>query len=204
MESATQTPSPTPPTAWSPGQPARFETPGYLLRTLTRADANDRMRMWLADPEVVANLNGPPMSATQQAQALHVEAFDNRATFLFGIFDRATDLHVGIYPTYCDMLNGSAETLVMIGDRSYWGRRVVLETRPALLDFLFDSVGMEKVWGRPLARDFAGIHNFLALGFRCEGILRNQLRSPSGMRLDQYFFGMDRRDWRARRRAAKP
>lgn len=197
-----ETPPKTPPAPWSPGQPAEFETKRFRLRTLTKADASERFCQWLEDAEVQASLNVPPMSSSQQSLALHIEAFDNRSTFLFGIFDR--DLHVGIYPTYCDLLNGSAETLVMVGDRSYWGQGVVLETRPALLDFLFDRVGMEKVWGRPLARDFAGIHNFLALGFRCEGILRNQLRSPSGMRIDQYFFGLDRRDWRARRRQAKP
>lgn len=192
----------TKPTPWSPGQPVALTTARFRLRSLTKDDATERFRSWFQDPEVQRHLNSTPMSSTQQSLGLHIEAFDNRATFLLGIFDG--DVHIGIYPTYCDPLNGSAETLVMIGDRSYWGKGVVLETRAALLDFLFDRVGMEKVWGRPLARDFAGIHNFLALGFRCEGILRNQLRSPTGLRIDQYFFGLDRRDWRARRRAVQP
>jgi RimJ/RimL family protein N-acetyltransferase len=192
-----------PPRAWSPGQPAQFDTPAYRLRSLTKADATDRFRAWMEDAEVQRYLNSAPTTTTAQALGLHIEAFDNRTAFLIGIFDRAADLHVGFYSVYCDLLNGSAESLAVVGDRSYWGKKVVAATRPALLDFLFDRVGMEKVWGRPLARDFAGIHSFLQLGFRCEGILRSQLRAPDGSRSDQYFFGMLRREWRARRRGAK-
>ena len=196
--------SPPPATnAWWPGKPVKLEAPGYHLRSLVKSDAGERLCAWFADAEVVRQMNSPPQTATPQAMGAHIEAFDNRAAFLIGIFDKAADdLHVGYYSIYCDLTNGNAETIVMVGDRAYWGKRVVTATRPAVIDFLFNRVGIEKVWGRPLARDFAGIHNYLELGFRCEGILRNQLRTPDGRRADQYFFGLDRRDWRARRKNA--
>ena len=35
----------------------------------------------------------------------------------------------------------------MIGDHGHWGQRVVLETRVAVLDFLFAEVAMAKLHG---------------------------------------------------------
>lgn len=188
---------------WSPGQPVRLDTAPYVLRSLTKEDASERFCGWLADAEVQRFLNSPPVSANVQAVGLHISASDNRSSFLIGIFDPATaDSMVGFHSVICDLTNGTAEVIPVVGDRAYWGKGVVSATLPPLLDFLFDRVGLEKVWSRPMARDFASVRNFLALGFRCEGVLRGQLRSIDGSRADQFFFGLPRKEWRGRRRGA--
>jgi RimJ/RimL family protein N-acetyltransferase len=90
---------------------------------------------------------------------------------------------------------------VLLGERDWWGRHVVVETRAAILDFLFERAGMEKVAGRPFTRNVAAVASYNAMGFRCEGILRSQMRCFDGSRLDQYFFAMLRDEWRDARRA---
>ena len=94
---------------------------------------------------------------------------------------------------------GAIASYVVIGDRDYWGKGVVLEARGALLDFLFDVVGVSKVWGTPFERNFPSIFNYKAQGFTCEGVLRKHVINVKGKRVDQYIFGLLRDEWHAHR-----
>ena len=189
-------------TSWAPGTPVRLPTKRCVLRSLTRQDVGERYAGWLRDPEVLAMLNNRNLRMTEEQLIAYVERFDNRANFHLGIEAAGGGPLIGFYSVYCDPPNGVAQTNVMVGDHDYWGKNVVLETRAVLLDFLFDVVGVEKVYGMPLARNVASVFNYRAQGFHCEGILRQQRRGPEGERLDQLFFGMLRSEWHEKR--AKP
>lgn len=100
----------------------------------------------------------------------------------------------------CDPVHRCGETSVVIGDQAYWGKNVVIEARTALLNFLFDRVGLHKILGRPHGRNFSSIFNYKAQGFRCEGILKEQMRSiKDGERLDQLIFGITKKEWYEKR-----
>jgi len=186
-------------TDWTPGTPVRLATRRFVLRSLTRQDVGARYAGWLRDPEVLAMLNNRNLRMTDEQLIAYVERFDNRASFHLGIEPAGNGPLIGFYSVYCDPPNGVAQTNVMVGDHDYWGKNVVLETRAVLLDFLFDVVGVEKVYGMPLARNVASVFNYRAQGFQCEGIMRQQRRGPAGERLDQLFFGMLRAEWHDKR-----
>ena len=100
-----------------------------------------------------------------------------------------------------DRQHRTANFNVLIGEKDYWGQKVINETRAALLDFLFTQRGVEKAYGRPLARNFPAVFNYQAQGWRLEGVLRGQAKSVvDGSRLDQYHFGMLATEWLARAR----
>lgn len=185
---------------WKPGTPVQIETARYTLRSLTPADVDDRYIGWLGDPEVMQTLNMPPRRPKRADIERYVARFNNKTSFHLGIFDKATGTKIGIYSIYVDLGNSLAETNVAIGEREYWGRKAVLETRAAILDFLFDAVGVFKVWGRPFARNFPAVFNYKAQGFTCEGVLRQHRKSFDGGRLDQLMFGLLRDEWHARRK----
>ena len=90
----------------------------------------------------------------------------------------------------------------MIGDREYWGSQVVIETRAAILDFLFDDVGIVKVTGKPYSDNAAAIYNFKVQGFTAEGILKSQHISGD-RRVDGILFGMQKEEWITRRIQSK-
>lgn len=185
--------------AWRPGTPLKIETERYVLRSLRPADVDDRYASWLGDPEVMQTLNAPPRQVSRADLQRYVARFNNKTSFHLGIFDKASGRKIGIYSIYVDPGNSLAETNVAIGEREFWGRKAVLETRAALLDFLFDVVGVFKVWGRPFARNFPAVFNYKAQGFTCEGVLRQHRKSVDGGRLDQLMFGLLRDEWHARR-----
>lgn len=182
---------------WKPGQPLVLETDNFILRSMAAADVDERFVGWFADPTVMEHV-ALPMNLSGEHLRRFAAGFDNRSTFLLRIHARPNDLPVGYYRVWCYVHYGYAKTAVVIGERDYWGRRTVLETRARLLDFLFDDLRLHKVTGAVYTRNMAAVFNYKVQGFRCEGILREQERSRDGRWLDVYLFGLLQREWKAR------
>lgn len=184
---------------WQPGEPLTLETERFIVRSTTIYDVTDAMVAWMADPEVMITLNSPGREMTVAQLKRQVKRYDNKRGFHLTVFDRASHEAIGFYTVNCKPWHRTAETAVVIGNRDYWGRNVVIETRSAILDFLFDTMELHKVTGLPFARNFPSVFNYKALGFRCEGVFREHLRSVEGGRLDQCLFGLLRDEWHAHR-----
>lgn len=187
---------------WQPGDPVALKTKSYTLRSMGPDDITDRYITWAKDPELMENLNAPARLVNRTQLKRYIKSFDNRTKFHLGVFTAPEGVHIGFFTIYVDAKNRSAQTNVVIGDRDYWGKGVVLEARGAILDFLFDVVGVAKIWGTPFERNFPSIFNYKAQGFTCEGVLRKQVINMKGKRVDQYIFGLLREEWHARRAQA--
>ncbi len=184
-------------------RPLKLETDRFLLRSLTPADASERWAGWLSDVDVMSPINTEPHKASREEMARYAQRFDQVSRLLIGIFERQTGLHVGLYQIDLNPRHRTAKFNVIIGDKDFWGRKVVLETRAVLLDHLFKS-GTEKAIGSPLARNFPAVFNYKAQGWRLEGILKGQVRAKyGGARLGQYEFGLLRDEWIAIRKKAR-
>lgn len=187
---------------WAPGRPVSLETEHYLLRSLTPHEVNLRHVRWLRDPEVMATLNLKPMKGVPDARLLKrmqadVARADNRSRFHLGIFPKAGGGQIGYFAIDLDVKNAHAQTRVVVGEREWWGRDVVIETRGAIIDFLFSRAGVMKVWGSTSSRNIASIFNYRAQGFTNEGILRQHSRGLDGNRIDIVLFGLLREEWQA-------
>ncbi len=187
--------------AFSPvRKPVILQTERFDLRSLRPDDATLRHRRWYADPEVVHPLNRPVTELSRDDLVGIIRTCNDIDRFQVGIFVREDGQHIGNHLISLDPPNGTASFHVMIGDRSYWGDRVVLETRAALLDHFFLERGVEKAVGGPLARNVAAVFNYKAQGWRLEGLLKGQVRSNlNEERLDQYQFGLLKEEWMAKR-----
>lgn len=178
--------------------PVRIETERFLLRTLTNADASERWGEWLNDPEVMGPVNTPLRRLSRTDLIQYLQRFDGITRLLIGIFDKnAANLHIGLYQIDLHPVHRTAKFNVIVGDKNYWGQKVVLETRAALLDYVFKN-GTEKAIGSPLARNFPAVFNYKAQGWRLEGIFKGHVRHMSTTaRLDQYEFGLLKDEWLA-------
>jgi [ribosomal protein S5]-alanine N-acetyltransferase len=198
---------------WVPGAALSLHTARFVLRSMAREDVDERFIGWLADPALTVGLN-LPLQRLSRAQAVrYVLSHDNRARFFIGVFVRdgvepnapGGAGQIGFFTLSADPTHRVAETAVVIGERSWWGRDVVVEARSALLTFAFTQLGQHKVLGRPHGRNFASIYNYKAMGFRCEAVLREQMQAVDGDgRLDQLVFGLLRSEWLARQNHANP
>lgn len=190
--------------ARAPVRKVRLETERFLLRTLTPEDANEKWIAWAADIDVVEPLNVPVRKMTMEDVRAHFRTYDQERQLLIGIFTRQggdfpPNIFIGVYILAFNHQHRTVTFNVMIGDKEYWGQRVVLETRAALLDFVFDVVRIEKAIGAPMCRNFPAVFNYKAQGWTLEGTLRAHARSAHrpGERLDEYSFGMLPDQWRA-------
>lgn len=185
---------------WKPGQAVKIETENYILRSLRPEDVTDRFVSWFGDHEVMEYV-AMPMNLSRNKINGFILRFDNKSNFILGVFTRDTGLCIGFFHIYRNFRNRSARTAVVIGEREFWGRKVVLEARAGVLTFLFDTLSLNKVLGTVYTRNLPAVFNYKAQGFQCEGILRQEGRARDGSWRDIYHFGMLRSEWRERQKA---
>jgi RimJ/RimL family protein N-acetyltransferase len=201
QQPAGQAAAPQRPMKRPPSPPIRLETENYIVRSMLHSDVNEDYRDWTHDQEIMAGVNSAPTSMTLEDMHKYVDRFDNRNSFHFGIFDKhANNKLIGFYVIYRDRRHNLAQTNVVIGNKDYWGKQVVLETRSAVLDFLFEVVKVGKIWGNPMVRNIRSVFNYKAQGFVAEGVLRRHRIDPDGNRVDQVMFGLLPEDWAKQKR----
>jgi RimJ/RimL family protein N-acetyltransferase len=157
---------------------------------------------WFRDPDV-ARFLAAPLDTPQRAQAV-IGRTNNRSEFFFGVYDRDTGRIVGYTQVHIVGRHRSGRTTSMIGDKAYWGGGYATEARSTILDFLFLRRGLNKVSSYVYSRNIPAIFNNRALGYTCEGVLRQQERNPGGGYRDVLCFGILRSEWLARRQKSRP
>lgn len=183
---------------WTPGALLKFETERLIIRSMAREDVSADFISWLADPDVMVGLNLPRQRLTRAQAVRWVLGHNNINRFIILVIDKASEGAVGFFTMTVEGIHRTAETSVVIGNHEFWGKNVVVEARTALLDFLFDTLDMHKVIGRPHGRNFSSIFNYKAMGFTCEAVLRQHMRAVKGdARLDQLVFGILKEEWQA-------
>lgn len=182
------------------GRPIFLETRRFSLRSLKPTDASERWMSWLKDPDIMIPLNAPPRKWTVNELMAHIASADNNERYLIGIFDLDSKVQIGLYMVDIDLFHRRANFNVVVGDKAWWGKGVINETRAVLLDEFFNNRGIEKATGMPLSRNFPAVFNYKSQGWRHEATLRSHCLSVSdGSRLDQYQFGLTKDDWRDKR-----
>lgn len=185
------------------GKGVLLQTERFELRSLKPIDASDRWVGWARDPEVMGPLNSAVAQVTRGELGGYIGSADNINRFIIGIFDKVSRIQIGFFMVEVDNAHRIATFNVVVGEKAWWGKGVINESRAALLDHFFNDRGIEKACGQPLARNFPAVLNYKTQGWRHEGTQRGQrLSVADGSRLDQYQFGLLRNEWRAARTQA--
>ena len=184
---------------WQPGLPLQLETERFVMRSLVPEDATERYLAWLCDADVVRWLNSRFSNHDLSSIRSYITRHDNRTSFHVGVFDAGSGLHIGNHSVYHESTHQSAQINVMIGDKNYWGSGVVLETRAALLDWLFRTLNVYRIWGTPFAKNAPALFNYRRQGFKLEGVMRAARRVSDAERLDIAIFSLLRNEWAGRR-----
>lgn len=189
---------------WKPGTPVQFAAGRFLVRSLGPSDITQRYVDWWNDPRVMAGIARPMRRMTVEEHRQRIaRQFDNRTRFHWGYFDTARDLLVGFLNIQLIPFHRVAELNTVIGDRDYWGQEILLELCDAGFEFIFETLGAEKLTGKAIARNLPTVYINKALGFKVEGVLRKEWRYEDGQRMDVIAFGLLRDEWREQRQERK-
>ena len=90
----------------------------------------------------------------------------------------------------------TAEIYIVIGEKDFWGKGVMLEAESLLINWAFKSLNLEKIWADAVEDNIASIITMKKLGFQIEGTLRKE-RFLRGRRIDVIRLGLLKEDFKA-------
>ena len=96
-----------------------------------------------------------------------------------------------------DKIHGTAEIYIVIGEKSFWGKGIMLEAEELLIGWAFDKLDLYKITAPSLAENIASIITMKKLGFKIEGILREE-KFLHGKRVDMVRLGLLREEFKPR------
>jgi RimJ/RimL family protein N-acetyltransferase len=149
----------------------------YFLRTIRREDASDRWAGWLSDPHIVHVLNTAPQPLRKSDIADYIRQFDQRSKLLLGIFEKGTRLHVGFVRLDIDYAASDALVNAVIGEAAHRNAGATTVVFVPLLDYLFDTVGLDRVKASVLRRNSGTLRYLQRLGWTVDAVPQPPVRA---------------------------
>jgi [ribosomal protein S5]-alanine N-acetyltransferase len=100
--------------------------------------------------------------------------------------------HIGLYKI--DHRVQKAELGILIGDQNYQGQGLGTKIAQAMVDYGFQQLNLNKISAIVLSHNERSLRLFSKLGFRQEGILRDEY-FLQGKHIDGILFSYLKRDW---------
>jgi ribosomal-protein-alanine N-acetyltransferase len=161
------------------------------LRALRREDLEGPWAEWLNDPEVTKYMLQGAFPTTAESNAAFYDSIaTSRSDVVLAIALREDDRHVGNVGLHrIDPIHRTAESGMLIGDRSVWGRGIASEASWLVFKHGFIRLNLARVWIGVMADHAAMIKVYQRLGFQIEGRLRQDIARDGG-RVDKLIMGL--------------
>ncbi len=166
------------------------------LRPLSLKDAPNYCR-WFADPEVVIFLDwyhkAPPTLRSEAAWIKKIKKSKDQVVFAI---ETVEGVHVGSVGLHkIDENNKNAEFGIVIGDKKYWGQGYGTEAGKLMVRYGFTRLKLHRIYLRYIAFNIRGGKSYKKIGFRPEGIYRQQERRGKFLH-DMMVMGILRDEWK--------
>ena len=181
---------------WIPHKELSIETENFKLKTFTGSEAGKKQVSWLNDKTVNKWLNSHHVEHTIDSLKEHISRYDNYNSFHLGIFHKKKNLHIGNFSIVVDHFHKTGEIRVLIGDKNWWGKGVVIECRTEIINWLFYDLNLFKIYGYTISNNVAALFNWQKQGFTCEAVLKKHKLSGNDKRSDVAIFVMYKEDWK--------
>jgi RimJ/RimL family protein N-acetyltransferase len=174
----------------------RIETHRLILRPFRMEDAEDMFGNWTSDPEVTRFLTWPTHSsieATRWVLSDWMPRYENGDYFNWAIEWKETGGVIGsIAVVKLDEEKESAEIGYCLG-QAFWGRGIMPEALRAVMDYLFDTVGVHRIAASHDARNPKSGRVMVKAGMKKEGVLRGAGKNNQGI-CDDVWYAMLKSD----------
>lgn len=161
------------------------------LRPFATADLSDAYLAWLNDPEVTRYLEVGREPETLVSVREYVRRFEQSSTdLLFAIVDRESDRHIGnVTLNSIRPHHGTADTGLLIGERSFWGKGYATEAWYLVASHAFNALALHKLIAGSCVANRASIAALKHVGFQVEGVLREEF-CVDGKHMDVLRLGL--------------
>ena len=162
----------------------RLETHRLILRRYRIEDAEDMFRNWASDPEVTRFLTWPAhksVDVTRYVLNDWIPRYEDGGYFNWAIEWKETGSVIGNIAVMKLHEETEAAELGYCMSRAYWGRGIMPEAIRAVMDYLFDTVGLNRI---EAAHDVNNPKSGRAMekaGLKLEGIHRGYGKNNLGV-----------------------
>lgn len=162
----------------------RIETKRLILRPFHLEDADAMYRNWCSDPEVTKFLSWPTYESVETAHeilTLWTKEYEKKDFYQWAIELKELGQPIGsISVVNSDPRVGSVEIGYCIG-KPWWGQGIMPEALAAVMDYLFDEVGVLRIEAGHDPENPASGGVIRKCGMKYEGTLRRRIRSNRGI-----------------------
>lgn len=162
----------------------RIETSRLVLRPFVMEDAEPMYRNWASDPEVTKFLSWPTYKSVDTAHeilGIWVPQYQDNTFYQWAIELKEIGEVIGsISVVNCDERVDMVEIGFCIG-RNWWGQGIMTEAFGAVIDYLFDEVGVQRIEAGHDPDNPASGAVQRKCGLKYEGTLRRRIRSNQGV-----------------------
>jgi RimJ/RimL family protein N-acetyltransferase len=176
-----------------------LQTDRLILRPFTLDDA-PAVRRLAGDPAIAdTTLNIPHPYEAGMAEAwieTHPQQYEKGEGATFAIVRRADGVLVGAIGIHPRAKHDRAEIGYWIG-KPYWGQGIATEAARAVVDYGFETLGLNRIYAYHFGRNPASGRVMQKLGMKYEGTLRQHVRNGEQYE-DLATYGMLRDEWAER------
>lgn len=163
------------------------------LKLVEFDDIPNRVK-WINDPEIQNTLMYDVPTSIAKTMEWYKRTIMDHTRREFSIFTKEGK-NIG----FCGLINydlrfNKAELHCVIGDKSYWSGGYGTEAYKLLMEYGFEELGLNKIYGYQLLHNFGAHRVVEKLGWKREGLLREEIWGH-GKLWDVYYVGILRSDW---------
>ena len=168
-----------------------IETPRLLLRRAEIQDADAMYKNWASDSDVTKFLTWPPHespAASEEIIAKWIAEYQKKDFYQWMIVLKEIDAPIGSLIAVSDERTESAQIGYCIG-KEWWHQGIMPEALGAVMDFLFDEVGFNRVEARHDPNNPNSGKVMAKCGMKYEGTHRQADRNNQGI-CDYSYYGL--------------
>ncbi|MBQ7712715.1 MAG: GNAT family N-acetyltransferase [Clostridia bacterium] len=162
----------------------RIETERLILRPFAMEDAEAMFRNWASDPLVTEYLTWEPHRTVEDTRgiiSLWISEYEKGDFFNWAIELKGEAGPIGSIGVVSVDDRVDAAEIGYCMSRALWGRGLMSEALRAVIDYLFDKAGMNRVAARHDARNPKSGRVMRKAGMTYEGTLRQTGKSNAGI-----------------------
>ena len=176
-----------------------LETERLILRRFTVEDAEDMYQNRCSDSRVNKFLTWDvhkSIDETVELMKIFVERYENPARYCWAIVFKETNRVIGTIaaPTVKERTETVEVTYAIAF--SYWGKGIAAEALKAVISYLFDEVGVNRIEAGHDSNNPNSGKVMVKVGMKREGVLRQAGRNNQGL-FDLVMYSLLRSDYKS-------
>ena len=165
-----------------------------LIRPLESRDLPLKVN-WFNDPDISSTLIlDEPLELDKTIRWF--EKIKNESSRIDWVIEDKKNHPIGLISLVgIDRVQKSAEIFIVIGEKDYWGKGVMLEAETTAIKWAFDVLSLDKIWAHARADNIASIITMKKLGFMINKALTKE-QIIKGQKVDILHFDLLRGDFK--------